>query len=481
MLSERQGTARRPASARRPTVAIVGAGASGMLVAAHLLRAASRHDRPLRAVLIERREQAGGVAYSTNDADHRLNVTAARMSALPEHPEHFVRWRAGTAGIDDPGDYAPRGEYRRYLEDLLSEGQREAGTHATLVRLVAEVDAVEPLAAGVRVRFSVGGTLDADTAVLALGNPAPLTPAGCEAVAEHPSYVNDPWAAGALDAVAPPAGSTVMLIGTGLTMVDVALTITRRFPQAQVLAVSRSGLLPRAHLAARVTPLPATATLDAAASLPELVDAIIARSAAGDPCWHQLVDDVRPRTQALWRQMSIDERVAFMATRHRAWCVRRHRMPPEVAARLAAAIGTGRLAVRSGSVGLARGATGAIEAHVPGDARPLKVAVAINCTGPGLDPRTSSDALVRRLLERGHARVHPVGIGFDTAPDGSLHSREGVSSKRLFTLGPPRVGELYETTAVPEIREQAHALAALVAGTLAADELLPAPEAAFVG
>ena len=469
MLSRPQPTARRserPAGPRRPTVAIVGAGASGTFVAAQLLRAASQRGSRLRAVLIDRREHNGGVAYSTSNPSHRLNVTAARMSALPDAPDDFVRWRARTVGSSDPGAYAPRGEYRRYLGDLLSTAQLEANSEVTLARLVADVDTVEPLGSHVRLRFAGGGTLDADAAVLALGNLPALTPHGCEGVTGHAAYVNDPWAPGALDRLDPAARGVVLLIGTGLTMVDVAITVAARCPRAKVLAVSRSGLLPRAHLSGRATPEPAAVKLDPESSLPALVDVILAEAAAGHRCWHQLVDDLRPVTQALWKRLSIEQQASFLASHHRAWCVHRHRMPPEVAAILAELLQSGRLQVRGGSIALAPAATDALEARISGVDR-LKVERAINCTGPGLDPRASRDPLIRQLLTDGVVRAHPLGVGFDTAPEGAFRSRDGTPHRRLFTLGPTRVGELYETTAIPEIREQARAVAKLLVTGLA--------------
>jgi uncharacterized NAD(P)/FAD-binding protein YdhS len=440
---------------RRPTLAIVGAGASGTLVAAHALRAASRERSPLRIVLIDRRERIGGVAYSTGDPRHRLNVTAARMSAFAQEPDDFVRWRAG-AGPGEPGAYAARGEYRRYLEQVLAATQREAAPEATLARLTADVERVDPAGGRVRLRFAGAATLDADAAVLALGNLPPLPPPGCGGVAAHPAYVNDAWAPGALERIPADERATVLLIGTGLTMVDVAIALARRSPSARLLAVSRGGLLPRAHLRGREQPRPTT-VFDPTASLPELVDAILAESAAGNPGWHEMVDAVRPLTQGLWQRLSLAEQADFIATRHRLWCVRRHRMPPEVAAMLATLIGSGRLEVQSGSVELFAAPHG-LTARISGAAE-LDVSLAVNCTGPGADPSGTRDLLVRRLLADGHVRAHPLGLGFNTAPDGSFRTRGGSGGRRLFTLGPPRMGELYETTAIPEIRAQAQELA----------------------
>jgi uncharacterized NAD(P)/FAD-binding protein YdhS len=151
-------------------------------------------------------------------------------------------------------------------------------------------------------------------------------------------------------------------------------------------------------------------------------------------------------------------------------------MAPEVAAVLAEQIGSGRLAVRSGAVELAATTNDGLVARLSGSA-PIEVALAVNCTGPGLDPRQSHNPLVVQLLRDGHARPHPLNIGFDTAPDGAFISRDGIPSQRLLTLGPPRIGELYETVAIPEIRNQAQALAATLAATLERDSP-PVPLAA---
>ncbi|HEY1775544.1 MAG TPA: FAD/NAD(P)-binding protein [Solirubrobacteraceae bacterium] len=460
MLTSGHRPARR---AERPTIAIVGAGASGTLTTVQLLRCASQRGFPIRAVLIDRRPEIGGVAYSTNDPRHRLNVASEGMSALPDEPEHFLRWRrAGAAG---PGKYAPRGEYRHYLEDMLATAQRDGAPDATHTRMTADVARLDLANHRVRLQFRGGDGLEADAAVLAVGNLPAQPPPGCEAVVGHPAYVNDPWAPGALERLQTDARGTVLLIGTGLTMVDVAITLASRIPHARLRAASRSGLLPRAHLGG-AQPHPVAELLDPARSLPELVDVIVSRSVAGSPGWQQLVDELRPRTQALWKLLTTEERAEFLATRHRAWCVRRHRMPPQVAAMLAELLESERLMVRGGSVELSAAGRHGLAASISG-APPRDIALAVNCTGPGLDPQTSHDPLVAQILRDGYVRRHPLGIGFDTAPHGAFYTRDDGVSEHLFTLGPPRMGELYESTAVPEIRDQAQDLAATLLDALA--------------
>ncbi len=72
-----------------PTVAVIGAGFSGTIVAAHLLRA-SVHA-PVRVLLIDRSGRVGrGVAYGTTSARHVLNVPAGRMSAFAGDEDDFA-------------------------------------------------------------------------------------------------------------------------------------------------------------------------------------------------------------------------------------------------------------------------------------------------------------------------------------------------------------------------------------------------------
>jgi len=452
----------------RPTVAIVGSGAGGTLFAVQLLHAATAARTSVRAVLIDRREQGGGVAYSTRDPRHRLNVTASRMSAFPSLPSHFVDWRARLGYGNAPGTYASRTEYGRYLADVLAESCRRAAPAVSLERLVAEVVAVEPTGDRVRLELADGRAVAADLAVLALGNLGAAAPPGCEAVSAHPGFVRDPWVPGELERIVDVAADAVLLIGSGLTMVDVALSLSRSRPSTRFIAMSRNGLLPRAHLPGRLAPTPAPTRVDPHISFPELVDRTLAEAASGNPRWHQLVDGLRPVTQAHWRRLSFEERAAFMATRHRAWSAHRHRMAPEVAGSVARLLADGRLELHRGAPELEIAPRGQLLLNLPGGER-VALSLAVNCTGPALDPALSTDPLVRQLLAAQHVRPHPLGIGFDTAPGGAFRGPDGAPQSRLFTLGPPRIGELYETTAIPEISEQALELATRLTWRLAGE------------
>src|SRR5262249_25933660 len=106
-----------------PRVAIVGGGASGALGAANRLR---EGPPGLRVTVYEPRAELGlGVAYSTREPWHRLNVPATGMSAVPGDPDHFRAW-AGAA----PEAFLPRLAYGRYLRQVLADAI--AGSAASL-------------------------------------------------------------------------------------------------------------------------------------------------------------------------------------------------------------------------------------------------------------------------------------------------------------------------------------------------------------
>jgi len=89
----------------------------------------------------------------------------------------------------------------------------------------------------------------------------------------------------------------------------------------------------------------------------------------------------------------------------------------------------------------------------------LRVARVINCTGPETDVRKVEDAFVQRLVRDGLVRPDALGLGLDTDAHGSLVDRAGMVQDRLMLVGPLRKGQLWENTAVPELRGEALAMA----------------------
>ncbi|MCD0453283.1 FAD/NAD(P)-binding protein [Actinocorallia sp. API 0066] len=441
-------------SAEPGSVVIVGGGASAALTAAHLL-IGEREGVPPKVVIVDRDgRHALGQAYSTDDPAHLLNAPVAKMSALQEDPDHLLRW-ARARGIDAEGaDFLPRQTYGRYLRDLLDEaGQRRPGH---LTEITGTVTGVASGGRGWRVTLADGTVLEADAVVLATGNRAPTAwpwqPEG------DPRYIADPWAPGALDRV--DDARDVLVVGTGLTMVDLATTFTSRNPETVVYAVSRHGLLPRPHRCPNPPAVPFTPPSGdvTVADLHRIYHEAVERN---DGEWRGVVDGLRPHVPEMWGRLSLSEKQRFLTFFARGWEVRRHRIPPASVARIDDLRATGRLRVIKGFLDRvdARpdGLTVAVETN--GTRRDVEVGWIVNSTGPAADPRT--DALLRDLIDTDVVAADPLGLGLSADGCGCLLGPEGESRPGLFTLGPPLRGLRYETTAVPEIRAQAAHLAAV--------------------
>ena len=452
-----------PSAARRgPVIAVVGGGASGALAVIHLLREAARQQVPLRVALIDRHGRHGlGQAYSTAHPAHLLNSPAHVMSALGGDPGHLTRW-ADRAGLSRDG-FLSRPNYGRYLRELLEETERAALPTARVSHITAEVIAMRRSDRGraLRLYLAGDGRIDADVAILATGNlpSAPLIPDP-----GNGRYIADPWEPGALK----PAmdGSPVVVAGTGLTMLDVAVAITDAHPRAVVHAVSRHGLLPLCHHWPR--PVAAGRPLIRGAVAPAGLAGLIREvrtSVAGYPGdWQDVVDALRPQIPRLWDQLTEADKRAFLRLAARYWEVHRHRMPPATARRIGALRSAGRLDVLAGRVTAARAQAGGVRVRVEGRGRAVELSAGwlINCTGPAGQIMATADPLLRQLLDAGLARPGPLGLGLDADARGAVHDAGGRPAADIFTLGPPLRGRWYETTAIPEIRDQAAALGRLL-------------------
>ena len=438
------------------------------MVAVHLTRLGAQE----RVVLIDRSPvPARGAAYGTSTDIHLLNVPAARMSALADEPGHFLKWASARAGRDvAPDAFLPRRLYGAYLGDLLAEAQRRGPLR---VERGQAID-VEPIAGGAwRVHRAHGEPVDAGRVVLALGNFAPGDPPVREGAGfyQHERYQRDPWTPGALQSVA--RDEDVLLIGTGLTMLDVALSLAELGHRGVIHAVSRRGLLPRAHVERPLEIVPGPepeAWLASEATARGLLRAV--RRAVDETAergdWRGVVDSVRPVTAALWQRMSEREQRRFVRHLRPWWDVHRHRAAASIMVQIRALIDQGRLRLSAGRLEGWRVQSGGVEAVVrakgSGERRTLRVGRVLNCTGPESDVERLTEPLVVRLRERGLIQRDPLGLGVRTTQDGAIIDADGRADGGLHAIGPWRRPRLWETTAVPELSVQAWDLAQALIG-----------------
>lgn len=465
----------------RATIVVIGGGLGGTLVAAHLLARKVTKDarrRRLRVVLIERAagRLARGVAYSTKDRVHLLNVPACNMSAFSDDTDHFLHWceRQGLAVTRDT--FVPRMVYGEYLQDVLQDAKDSAAPGNALEIFDDEATAVDAdeEAQCAMVRLNRRGTLFANRVVIASGNYAPLNPRFVSAnfSSDSPSYIRDPWQTDALEAV--DLQQPVLLVGTGLTMVDIALSLKSRGLQAPLFALSRHGLLPQAHREAQ--PLVAfDFPVDGAITARKLWRTVRERvrqiEDAGHD-WRACVNALRPLTQRLWQALDATEQRRFLRHARPYWEVHRHRMAPEVAASIERLLIAGQLKIAAGRIETMREVDGQMEVAFRErgreDVSRLRVGCVINCTGPASDVRRIDDTLIHHLLKYGYLAPDELGLGAEVSGGGALINLHGEESSTLFTLGSWRRPLLWETTAAPEIRAQAAALADHLATSLGA-------------
>jgi uncharacterized NAD(P)/FAD-binding protein YdhS len=448
---------------QRPEVAVVGAGFSGVLTALSILEAGGAN---IRVHLVERSERFGvGTAYGTLQPDHLLNVRAANMSADPTKPDDFMLWLSRHRGAPaDAFAFASRAEYGLYIQERLSRvAQSKAG--ADRLQLTGdEVVAVTPSADGLRLRLAMGRELRADAVVLATGNARPSHDVLPDpAFRESPAYVGDPWS-GSLAAIGP--DDDALLLGTGLTTIDVIARLDAQGHRGRLLALSRRGLTPQVH--ARIAGDPEPWRRAAGEPLSRSLNRF-RREAEAALDWRVAFDALRPMTQALWSGLSHEERGRFLRHLRPWWEVHRHRLAPAMAARLEG-WRAGRLRIAAGRlISLTSDNAGAVAAWRPrgGDTiEQERVRYAVNCTGPEGDPNHSDQALIRQLLKDGLVRADAFGLGLDVTEDNRVIASVGAPHETLFAVGPAARGALWEVTAVPDIRVQARRLGAMAAAAV---------------
>jgi uncharacterized NAD(P)/FAD-binding protein YdhS len=425
----------------RVAVAIVGGGFSGTILAAQLAR------RGISSALIDGSGRAGrGVAYSTTEAAHLLNVRAEGMSAWAGESGHFADRFAAEGG--DRRGFAQRRLFGRYLGEILDDAVASGSTElveATAINGARDGD-------GWRVELDNGLSLEADAIALAVGNQEPEGLAAFASVG--PRFIGNPWGEATRAAVKDLAqtGATALLVGTGLTMVDLVLSLESAGHQGKIIALSRRGLIPRSH--ADFDPAPVELREVPQGSVRALWRWLRKRSAKVG--WRAAIDSLRPHSHALWQGLNLNEQRRFMRHARPWWDVHRHRIAPEVAQTLARLIGEGRLEIVAGRIVGARDADDGIEVDIrrrgKGNIESLQAAYAFNCTGPLHSISRSKDPLLRSLFDSGEVRADELGIGLAIEE----HCRGGT---RLWALGPLTKGRYWEIIAVPDIREQAAAVA----------------------
>ena len=446
------------------TVAIIGGGFSGTMTAVNLSRLS---EHPLKVMLINgRRPIARGTAYGTKRSEHLLNVVARNMSALPDRPTHFVDWLGSRFEYSDKAPeelremFAPRRIYGDYLNGLLASVLNPVDTRCRVV-----VETFEDVATDVErsdeARFNIslesGECLHADQIVLATGNQPPGAFKSRGPLKFDPRYRSDPWDEWL--SRLPPPGGTVVLLGTGLTMIDIVLTLDEIGWEGNIVAVSRKGRLPKSHFRgiAYDDYIPDDAQTLGLVGLRKLVQQHCEQLRQMSQNSAIAVDKLRPHTQQLWQSLSKEEKHEFLKEDASLWNVTRHRIAGSIHNRVTDSLDTGKLKVVAGTVVELVPGEKQIDVMLEGEGGVASTEsgdLVINCTGPQLNFSGTDSSLFANLLKRRLVAPDEMDMGVCVDENFAIQSDE-IAKDSMYAIGPILRGSLWETTAVPELRIQA--------------------------
>jgi uncharacterized NAD(P)/FAD-binding protein YdhS len=446
-------------------IAIVGGGFSGATLAAQLLR----HARDMFSIVVVDKKSAPGcgIAYSTTCDGHLLNVPAGDMSAFPEDPEHFLRW-AKSNGFPSAhqSTFLPRTAYGRYLQSTLHECSRSCNED-DLQWIRDEACSIDFVNEGLELCLRGGQRILAHKIILAVGNFPPSDPFFPDTALNQDSVrIPRPWSVEAMHSLE--SLRSVLLLGTALTSVDIAIELRARGFRGTIHFLSRRGLLPQSHFAGSRWPQfwdhASSHSPKDVRSLARLIRQQVQQAREQNIPWQQVIAALRPVTQEIWQTLPLPEKRRFLRHLRPYWDLHRHRVAPEIAARIQSWKDQGEIQVHAGRITnywqdeneiviAYRERKTQLERH-------LRVDRMINCTGPEADYRRLDDPLIAFLLDRQMIRPDPLFLGLDISSHGALLNENGVPSRFLYAIGPARKGTLWETTAVPEIRQQVRDLVA---------------------
>lgn len=443
-------------------ITIIGGGASGTLLAINLLKQ-KPNDR-LEINLVEKRPAVGGgVAFSTEQEVHLLNVPAAKMGAFADEIDHFHTWLTERGFNYEHAAFVPRRIFGEYLRECLRHANDQRSPNITLNIFDDEAVDVSFDENTAQVILKGGDILYSEKIALAFGNFLPPHPSVADqAFTASPKYFQDPWSGNVFDKIE--KNNNILIVGTGLSMVDVTMQLNKLGHRGEVNAISTRGLLPAVHRLGFTYPSfnDELSGLTRITDIQKIVRRHAAQATADGSDWRAVIDNLRPITQSLWLGLPLAEKKYFMQHLSRYWNVARHRMPPEAAETIDELRGTGQLQILKGrleQISVGDDEKFEVVYRNFGTEHRLRADVIINCIGSESRFDQLDSSLVQNLLKTGRIRADDLSFGLDATPDGKLKNANGEPSDLLYTLGTALKGILWESTAIPEIRLQAKQLA----------------------
>lgn len=445
-------------------VVVIGGGFSGTMTAIQLSRIATT---PLQIFLINSKNPFGkGTAFSTPYDFHLLNVKAGSMSALPDEPDNFVNWLKKTTEYNTADknwlklQFVPRKIYGQYVAEILDNEIKERGNIKLVQDEVVDIEHITNKSTTVFLQNQ--SAIIADKVVLALGNFLPAHPFHQnEDFIRSRFYIHNPWRIQFNEFTS--IGLPILLVGSGLTMVDVFLNLQQINYSGKIYVLSRNGLLPAPHSAGKEFAFDDDMlNYTGLRELYPLIKRNLKRAYESGDNLDGALDIIRKNIHHLWKHLSLKDKKQFLRHVSSQWNIVRHRIPETIHKKVAEAIKKGQIEIIKGRlVGVETSENIAIINYKTsrGELKVIKAIKVINCTGPLIDYSRIDSPLVKNLLHRHYIQPHELNLGIEAQPDGTVLQPDGKPSEFLFVIGNALTGILWESVAVPELREQAKTIA----------------------
>jgi uncharacterized NAD(P)/FAD-binding protein YdhS len=398
-------------------VAIIGFGYSGNLVLFNLVNKA---EKPIKILVADKSENfAKGPAYATMRSEHLLNVRAKNMGALKDDVLHFYKWLVASGYNYDENDFVPRKIYGEYLSYIHSEALKIAKEKNIKIEIIKATASKIEQGDFHKIYFDNGEVAECKQLVLATGN----------------QIKDNPWKYDFERLADDRSGKPVVIIGTGLTAVDTILSIFASGYEGQVMCISRKGLFPLPHATkgadVKFDILPyINSILNAHTSqIVKILRKLISENNAYP--WQSVLDSIRPYHQQIWKGFSQFDQKRILGKYFTLWNIHRHRMAPEIDAKIKSYIASGRLKIVQQNYN---------------ESEKLDAIKIFDCRGLSLK------ILDNIFKDVGGVQFAPNGFGLICNDDYIINADKNAP---IYALGSCFAGHLFETIAVPELRGQA--------------------------
>ena len=447
----------------KSSIGIIGGGFSGCMLAHHLLEKTEN----FQVVIFNKSNRIGpGLAYEPQSSTMLLNVKAGKMSAFPAIPSDFVDWLIKEnifpfkTSDEITDSFVSRELYGYYLDHIWQNILQIHG--ARITEVINEVITISHRIDTFTIETKTK-EYEVQYCVLATGNEKPRNPLLSDtAFISSQNYHQNPWA---IPIEKIHNSRPILIIGTGLTMVDTIQLLRKNLKNGIVYCISPHGFKILAHENSIISYDDILEKIQLSGRLADLLaqfntakKEIKKRKGTLDA----LINYFRPITGIIWQGFTPYEKNFFLEHLRHKWGVARHRIPPISFQQINKEIQDKKLNINAGKIKEIIENESGLNVRYFDNAQnkelSLTVSCIINCTGPEGDVSKMKHGLLLNLLKKGIIAPGPSNLGVQVSVN-DMRIKNTRNITKLYAIGNLLRGELWESTAVNELRSQTEILA----------------------